>query len=349
MNIRQLTEKIFDKLPAKIICFILAVFFYVFHQVSLVEKRSFVVPLHVSENGMVSHLRGLPSSVTVIVRANPESINAISASDIRASIDLDNYVESGNFDIPVVLKLSDKLLTIDPLELRVNPEYVNVHLDIKKARFVKIQPSIVGEVAHGYEIANVEVNPSFAEVIGAESMVDKLEYIETTKVMVSNASTDFSAEAEYLSVNKLINVMDKGPYKVTISVQPAEAEKSFEKVTVLPLHLSKKFELKKELPYVSFRLKGKLLNLEKYSPSIDTVKVDFSNVTEPGIYELPLIYSVPHAFVMLEKSDETVKVELLKAAHFEEEEKEKTPSESENNPSIPMISLSMADKKGGLL
>lgn len=345
MNIRQLTEKYFEKWPAKIVCFVLAVILYVFHQVSLVEKRSFVVPLHVSENGMVTHQTGIPSSVNVIVRANPENINSISTSDIRASISLDDYIESGTFNIPVVLKLSDKLLTIDPLEVHVSPEFITTRVDIKKARFVKIQPSIVGEVAHGYEIANIDVNPSYAQIVGAEAMVDKIDYIETTKVMVSNASTDFSTEAEYLSVNKLLKVIDKGPYKVTVSVQPAEAEKNFEQVSILPLHLSKKLMLKKSLPYVSFKLKGKLLNLEKYSPAIDTVRIDFSNVTAPGTYELPLLYTVPHAFTILEKSDETVTVELLEAENLEEES---TPSASENNNQtvIPMISL-ITDNRGG--
>ena len=229
--------------------------------------------------------------------------------------------------------------------LRVSPEFITTRVDIKKARFVKIQPSIVGEVAHGYEIANIDVNPSYAQIVGAEAMVDKIDYIETTKVMVSNASTDFSTEAEYLSVNKLLKVIDKGPYKVTVSVQPAEAEKNFEQVSILPLHLSKKLMLKKSLPYVSFKLKGKLLNLEKYSPAIDTVRIDFSNVTAPGTYELPLLYTVPHAFTILEKSDETVTVELLEAENLEEES---TPSASENNNQtvIPMISL-ITDNRGG--
>lgn len=346
MSIRQLIEKIFDKWPAKIVCFVLAVFLYVFHQVSLVEKRSFVVPLHVSENGMVSYQTGIPGSVTVIVRANAEGINSISASDIRASVNIDDYVESGSFDIPVELKLSDKLLTIDPLEVHVNPEYVTAKLDIKKARYVKIQPSIVGEVAHGYEIANVEVKPSFAQVVGGEAMVDKLEYIETTKVMVSNASTDFSAEAEYLPVNKLLKVIDKGPYKVTVSVQPAESEKTYEQVSILPQHLSKRLVLKKSLPYVSFRLKGKLLNLEKYSPAIDTVRVDFSKVTAPGVYELPLIYTIPHAFVMLEKSDEAVTVEILESDVIEEDSASSA-SDNEKQTSIPVLSMKNAYNKGG--
>ena len=347
MNIRQLTEKYFEKWPAKIVCFVLAVILYVFHQVSLVEKRSFVIPLRITENGMVTHQTGLPASVNVIVRASPDSINSISASDIRASINLDDYIESGTFDIPVVLNLSDRLLAIDPLELHVTPEVIKTKVELKKARFVKIRPSIVGEVAHGYEITNVDVNPSYAQVVGGESMIDKLEYIETTKVMVSNASTDFSTEAEYLSVNKLLSVVDKGPYKVTVTVRPAESEKTFENISVLPLHLSKKLQLKKSLPYVSFKLKGKLLNLEKYSPAIDTVRLDFSNVTVPGVYELPLIYSVPHAFTLLEKSDETVTVEVLEAEHFEEEEKDG--GENEKQPAIPMISLNdyNDETKGG--
>ncbi|WP_027727396.1 YbbR-like domain-containing protein [Treponema sp. C6A8] len=310
MSIRQLIEKVMDKWPAKIICFLLAIFLYVFHQISLVEKKSFVVPLNIIENGMVSHVSQLPSSVSVVVRAKAAAINVINTSDITAFLDLDSITEVGNYDLPVKIKVSDRLMEFDPMEIKVVPEVISTKIEIKKARFVKIKPTLVGEVAHGYEVSNVEVVPSYAEVIGSESIVNKLEEIETTKVLVSNAIRDFSTEAEYMSVNKLLDVVDKGPYKVTVTVKPSDLEKVFDEVAVLPVHLNKRLTLVKEIPSVSIKLKGSMLNLEKYSPAINAVTADLSKITEPGIYDIPLVFNIPKSFLIMEKSNEVVTVQV---------------------------------------
>ena len=332
MNSNRLVEKILNKWPAKVICFFIAIFLYVFHQVSLVDKKTFVVPMTVRQNGMVCVNSQLPSSVAVSVKSSSENLTSLLASDIHACLNLDNYTETGLFDIPVELNLSDKFLAFDPFEVKVVPEFFSVKIELKKAKYVKIQPSIVGEVAHGYEISNVEVNPSYAEVIGAESVIDRLEYIETSRVLVSNANRDFSSEAEYLSVNKLIDVVDKGPYKVTISVKPSEVEKVFDNVAVLPVHLNKKFTLVNEIPSVSFKLKGALLNLEKYSPAINAVSVDLQGITAAGLYDLPLTFNIPSTFVMMEKSNDAVTVQISAVENHEEsQEKESSEEDSGEN------------------
>ena len=142
MSIRQLIEKILNKWPAKIICFLLAIFLYVFHQVSLVEKKSFVVPLNVIENGMVSHVSQIPSTVSVVVKANSNAVNTITPSDITATLDLDDITDVGKYELPVNIKISDRLMEFDPLEIRVSPEHISTKIEIKKARFVKIKPTL---------------------------------------------------------------------------------------------------------------------------------------------------------------------------------------------------------------
>ena len=41
MNIRQIFNKVTNQWPAKVICLIIAIFLYVFHQISLIDKKSF--------------------------------------------------------------------------------------------------------------------------------------------------------------------------------------------------------------------------------------------------------------------------------------------------------------------
>ena len=51
MNTKRLLDKILDKWPAKVICLVIAIFLYFFHQASLIDSRTVVVPLEIIENG----------------------------------------------------------------------------------------------------------------------------------------------------------------------------------------------------------------------------------------------------------------------------------------------------------
>ena len=113
-----------------------------------------------------------------------------------------------------------------------------------------------------------------------------------------------------LKLNKLLDVVDKGPYKVTVTVKPSDLEKVFDEVAVLPVHLNKRLTLVKEIPSVSIKLKGSMLNLEKYSPAINAVTADLSKITEPGIYDIPLVFNIPKSFLIMEKSNEVVTVQV---------------------------------------
>ena len=70
MKANQFFNKILDKWPVKVCCLILAICMYLFHQASLTDKRSFVLPLQLVEEGAVMHNGDYTSNVTVTERAN---------------------------------------------------------------------------------------------------------------------------------------------------------------------------------------------------------------------------------------------------------------------------------------
>ena len=78
MNTKHLLDKILDKWPSKVICLVIAIFLYFFHQASLIDSKTFVVPLQIIEDGMVMHVGSVPGSVSVVVRASDETIKSVS-------------------------------------------------------------------------------------------------------------------------------------------------------------------------------------------------------------------------------------------------------------------------------
>ncbi len=115
MNTNRLLDKILDKWPAKVVCLVIAIFLYFFHQASLIDSKTMVVPLKIQENGMVMHMGSTPASVSVVVRTGEEIMKTIQPTDITASVSLDAITQKGTYTLPVKLTLAESLMEYDPL------------------------------------------------------------------------------------------------------------------------------------------------------------------------------------------------------------------------------------------
>ena len=194
MNRKQLIDSLQKNWPAKVICFAIAIFLYLFYQASLIDKKTFVIPLDVQEQGIVVHIGNVPKSVVVSVRASENDIKAIFASDMSASIDLTNITKSGSYRIPIHVDISDKLKALDPLEVKLKEERLKLEVERKVSRYVEVKPSIVGKVAEDYEIKEIKMNPSTVQIEGPETLISAITNVSTGRVNVSNAMTNFTVE-----------------------------------------------------------------------------------------------------------------------------------------------------------
>lgn len=327
---KKLIDNLIKNWPAKVICFVIAIFLYLFYQASLIEKKTFTIPLDVVENGLVVHIGDLPSAVVVSVRASENDIKSIFPADIKASINLNNIVSSGTYRVPIDIKISDKLMGMDPLELKVKEEKIKVIAERRISSFVKIVPSIVGEVSENYEISAISVSPSYVQVDGPESIVKEIKEVSTDKVNVSNAKTNFSTTTTLNDICDLVRIREiKDEYKVTISVSPKIVEKVFENVPMKTLNLMEGLEVSNIQPAYNLKLKGSIPDFNRFNILKNPVKIDLSDVMTPGEYEIPVNLSVPDGIELIEKSGDAVfvtvvekkKEEDVKLPEVQEEEK----------------------------
>lgn len=331
MNIKKLIEKIADNWAAKVICFALAVFVYIFHQISLLDKKTFSVPLKIESEGLLTPAAKLPPFVRVTVRAAADSMAAITAAGIKAFVYLDEYTDAGIYSVPVSVQLSPELLLLEPLEISVKPEMLHVELDEKIQKYIPVEPSVSGEVEKGYTISFVEVVPSSVKVIGPSRIVNKMKRVYTEKVNVKGASKGFSQEiALDTTVNQLVRPVPESQFKVTVGVEPELGEKKVDRITPVLKNLDPRFRAEFTVPSVSFTVSGIVTVLEKYKPLESSVYIDCIAVSAPGTYELPLVYSVPSPLSVTEKSLSSVSVLISGNDELSEEE-----SGTENSEDIP--------------
>lgn len=310
MTAQQIFKKIKDRWEIKVICLVIAFFIYIFHQVSMVESKTFSIPLKLNEDGAVMNVGEVPSTVNIKVKTNAENISKILNSDIKAYLDLNQINNSGNYRLPVNITLSNKLVEFDPLEISIRPEFIHVKVEKKAAKFVPLEPTLVGEVARGYQISNIELDPSFVEIRGPESVLSSVEYLQTSSVNVSNAKNSFSAETDYLQIDKRFTVVYKGKIKVTVTIEPIPYEREFSNVKILSQSLDNHLKLAKDIGFVNLILTGSMPVLENFKLADNYVFVNLAGIHEPGTYELPIQTKKLNGIQLKEISLNKVNVEL---------------------------------------
>ena len=113
MKVNQLFEKLIDKWFIKVACLIIAIILYIINLTSNVEKKSFVLPLHIQAEGNVTNVGYVNQKVKVIVKVSESDIANVTSSDFYAYVNL-NYVEtSGTHNIPVHVNVSDKVMAMN--------------------------------------------------------------------------------------------------------------------------------------------------------------------------------------------------------------------------------------------
>ena len=306
MNTKKLINKLTEDWVAKVFCIAAAVLIYVFHQVAVLDKKTFTVPLNVVSDGLLINETPVPGFIRVTVRTSSDSIGAVTPQAIKAVINLNQYTAAGEYNVPVDVSLSSDLLLIEPLEFSVKPEYITMQLDEKVEKYVSVTPSVSGEVSHGYVIKNIDIVPSAVKIIGPSKIVEKTNYIYTGKVNVKGAATGFTTEVPLDNINKLVHPVEEDKFKVTVSIAPAPSEQSFKGIVPVIINLDERFVNESEILPLNFTLAGTLPLMESFKLKNENVVLDCSAINLKGRYELPVLFSLPQNISVKEKSYSSV-------------------------------------------
>lgn len=327
MNLDKIKKNITDKWTTKVICIVLSILIYTFYQTQTVETKLLIVPLKISTNGIVVPLNSYPSAVRVQIASSPSSIPQILEDDITAILNIDNYVDEGHFNVPVNLVISDKILHLpDTVEIkRVRPSTVNLILEPREDKYVPITPDVTGIPQRGYSIDSKEITsyPSTVRITGAKSIVDKIGTIHTEKIDVTGTSQSMRVSTKLRNENNNIKIDNPEEIVVSYNIIPTPSTVRYENIEVSPFNLDEKFVLAKPISPISFNLNGTELMLTNYNLAVDDVYIDCSNITEPGKYELPILFFMPYGLTVEDKSvDKTSITVALKGEELEQHEEE---------------------------
>jgi hypothetical protein len=291
MSIKPYIDKLKEDWAPKIICLVLALFIFLFFQVVSLERSSFVLPLETRDLGLMTSADTLPPSVRLTVRGRAQDISRISEQNFSAYVDFSKYTKEGLQTIPIQLRVDDSLLGIDPLELTLNPDTVQVTLETRLSEYVPVKPVLFGNPRFGYTLGDTAVSPQEVRISGPRSMVSAVPSIETEGVSIEGRSDAFSQGAKLLNTNPFIT-LDGGDVEVSVRFTAVEITRAFicrpEAVNLAPA-----LSPAGSFPPVEVTLSGAQAVVAALDGKGLTLPIDCGGITGPGDYALPVTVTPP--------------------------------------------------------
>ncbi len=101
-----------------------------------------------------------------------------------------------------------------------SPSRIEIELTRRGTRAVEVRPILEGEVAEGYELRAVEVDPPRVRISGAQPEVLRLKDVATETIDVSGAQQDVEREVKLSLGGRNLWLEEEGEIRVRVRVVP---------------------------------------------------------------------------------------------------------------------------------
>ncbi len=172
--------------------------------------------------------------------------------------------------------------------VQVNPPTVRVHIPVEQRvgyKDVAVKALITGNVASGYWISNISVDPATVTLVGAPENLDQVAgFVETEAVDVSGASEDVDQRVR-VKLPPGVSVLNANDVMVGVAIEPVLSGLTVRR----RVRLADSCELAAEISpdTVEVILAGPLPILQKITPTDVQIVADAPRC-EPGTYQSEL-------------------------------------------------------------
>ena len=311
MKFKELLERSLHNWPVKIISIAAALLLFFFYRISSLEERYFNVPLTLIFHENFIPAEDVPESVRIILKGRSEDIKLVLEDEIEASADFSSYGKEGRFKESVQIKKKGFAMDLGSLEIRVEPRELNLQIESLIVKTLEVIPSVVGFLEKGYELIQSFITPSSVEVYGSRSKIEILKEIYTEDIDISSKIEDFSTRVRLKKPDSSIAFSGGDIVEFSASIKPVTIVRSMLGVDIIAIDLDSRLKMAKFQGIFSMEIQGKMLELEKYTPSDFRFTIDCSTLKNPGQYNLPLIPDVPAGILVLNYEPKEIRVEIM--------------------------------------
>jgi len=209
----------------------------------------------------------------------------------RALVRLDAAGATADIRAVVPVELLDRQGNAITEGIEVRPGVVEVRIPVEKlpAKVLEVAPRLVGEVAEGYQVDEVLVDPPTLQVYGRPEVLDTLSRLETAPFDISGATGDGTQELRLIVPEGIQTTRDR--VQVTVKISQITQEKTLQ-VPVRVLNLGEGLEARLQPETVAVTLSGPSNAVTALQAREVVASVDAAGL-EPGEHRLRIRVNLP--------------------------------------------------------
>lgn len=309
MDFNKLLAKVAKNWPAKVLSIALALIFFEFHRMNIMEERFFSAPLQVEIDPTMVPASLYPKMIRVSIRGDTAKIRSLAETDIEPYIDLKGKGR-GIYRAPVQFRKKGAAQDLEPLEIQVDPLEISLTLDNKISKYVSLRANTRGSPKSGYELVTFTLNPSQVILDGPSDLMTRVEELSTDFIELDSRSEDFSIMVTILNPNSLTAIRGNAMTEFHASIKQIMGLENFDGLPIRVRGLPERFTADLEVKTGMVRLEGSQQSLDQYKPPDSLLWVDGSSISQGGTYTLPVTVQAVPGFTLLRQEPETVTVHI---------------------------------------
>lgn len=307
-------EKFFQRIssnwPVKILSITAAVLLFLFNQMASLEERFISVPLQILVSEQFLPAESYPRTVRLTLRGKSEEVNLVLEDDIEVVADFSRYEHEGSYTVPIQIRKKGSLAHMDPLELQVEPQKLSLKIEKKLSKSVRVEPSITGYPAKGFELSQFFLTPSSVEVEGLESTLSVIDSVETEPIDISGRKEDFTLRLRLKRPDPYSRFPGGDTVEFFGIIQENTILKTIENIDLIVLDLNEDLVVEGLPEGAYLTVQGPQLPLETLNREDFMLTIDCSRIKGEGIYELPVKPEVPRGVLVLKYSPVNVSIRV---------------------------------------
>ena len=291
MDVKKFFAVVVENWPAKVLSLALAILLFVFHRMSTLETRSFFAPLAIQSLSALSPAAPYPGMIRVSVRGESADLYSILENDIEVYVDMEKINTPGSYNIPVKWRKKGTAQDVEPLQISVDPAEITFSLDRKISKYVPLVAGFAGQTETGYNMISHSLDPSQVIIEGPMALIGSIHELRTEPVDLSGRRRDFSLTTAILNTEPLITIRGDRTTSFFGTISQVIPVRNIPNFPISIRGLQEEFSGFLETRSAAIHLEGDNQEMvERFVPPQGFLGVDCSEIREPGIYILRVLY-----------------------------------------------------------
>lgn len=267
------------------------------------------VPVEVEKTGKVADgYHAMDPVITEPAYIKGASVDVEKVVSAVCHVDLTGLTE--NFSKSVEVDYLDKDGNVLDKNMFAGTDSVIVSVDVlaKKTVPVNTDDLLVGkdELAEGYEISEIIIEPGTVDIIGKKDILDTIESLEAIPIVVTGANTDVPRLLEF-NLPEGVSILSDGQVQAVVRIREKVEVKNYNNVEVQIKNLARGLEASLDIEKIDVVAIAGTNKLSRLFKQDILAYVDLDGLEE-GTHELIIQFIMPEGFTDENVSSETKKV-----------------------------------------